>query len=180
MKDFNKFPFVVDKHNNVWKYVKAKDHFIKVTPWEPGEDRRVNRFEIEKLINKNELTQMKNKSAVNEIINNRWREVDYSWEYKGRTYYVDPFHSTKDCMKAPQHAFRHTYKDASEKEPEYFSKYRLGFHNGHIVWFNPYHYFPQLCIWPFEDINKEPKGYNSWGNANSVRPIYEASTGNYI
>ena len=75
-------------------------------------------------------------------------------------------------MKAPQHVFRHTYKDANGKEHEYFSKYRLGFHNGKIVWFNPYHYFPQLYIWAFEDINKEPEGYNSWSNAKSIRPIY--------
>lgn len=172
MKNFEFFPFVVDKHNNVWKYIKSKDHFIKLTPWKQGEDRRVNRFEIEKLIVKNALTQMKNKPAVHEIINNRWREVDFSWVFRGRTYYVDSFKSYNDCMKAPQHIFRHTHKDANGKEHEYFSKYRLGFHNGKIVWFNPYHYFPQLYIWAFEDINKEPEGYNSWSNAKSIRPIY--------
>lgn len=172
MKNFEFFPFVVDKHNNVWKYIKSKDHFIKLTPWKQGEDRRVNRFEIEKLIIKNALTQMKNKPDVHEIINNRWREVDFSWVFRGRTYYVDSFKSYNDCMKAPQHIFRHTYKDTNGKEHEYFSKYRLGFHNGKIVWFNPYHYFPQLYIWAFEDINKEPEGYNSWANAKSIRPIY--------
>lgn len=172
MKNFDSFPFVVDKHNNVWKYIKSKDHFIKVTPWKPGEDRRVNRFEIEKLIQKNLLTQMKNKSAVHEIINNRWREVDYSWEYNGKTFHVEQFKSYDDCMKAPLHTFIHKYKDINGNKHEYYERYRIGFHNGKIVWFAPYHYFPNLCIWAFEDINKEPEGFNSWANAKSIRPIY--------
>ena len=172
MKQFEFFPFVVDKHNNVWKYVKTKDHFIKVTPWKPGEDRRVNRFEIEKLITSNALTQMKNKPTVHEIINNRWREVDFSWEFNGKKFYVDPYKSMDECMKAPLHKFVHKYKDFEGKQREYCESFRIGFHNGKLVWFAAYHYFPQLCMWPFEDVNKEPTGYHYWGNAKSVRPIY--------
>lgn len=55
IKSFNFFEYVVDKYNNIWKYVKSKDHFIKVTPWEKEEDRRINRFEIERLIESGEL-----------------------------------------------------------------------------------------------------------------------------
>lgn len=29
IKSFNFFEYVVDKYNNIWKYVKSKDHFIK-------------------------------------------------------------------------------------------------------------------------------------------------------
>ena len=107
MRNFEFFPFVVDKHNNVWKYVKAKDHFIKVTPWEPGEDRRVNRFEIEKLIIKNELTQMKNKPAVHEIINSRWDNIYYEWEYMGVKYTVEDCKHSLPIGRAPVHPFEH-------------------------------------------------------------------------
>ena len=61
IKSFDFFEYVVDKYNNIWKYVKSKDHFIKVTPGEKGEDRRINRFEIERLIESGELVQMKGK-----------------------------------------------------------------------------------------------------------------------
>ena len=172
IKNFEKFPFVKDKHNNVWKYVKTKDHFIKVTPWKSGEDRRINRFEIEKRILSNTLIQMTNKPVIHKIINDRWRDEDFSWNYNGNTFYVDQFHSYNDCMKAPIHKFKHKYKDKDGNWREYFNEYRIGFHNGDLVWFNPYHYFPQLCIWIFEDIKKEPKGWHSWGNAKSIRPIY--------
>jgi len=172
MKDFKSYPFVVDKHNNVWKYIKDKEHFIKVTPWKVGEDRRVNKFVIEKLIIKNVLTQMKDKSKVHEIINNRWREINYSWIHDDKIYYVEEFNSKNDCLKAPVHKFKHIYKDRYGKKHEYFEEYRIGFYNGNIVWFNPYHYFPQLCVWEFKDINKEPVGYNHWTSAKIVRPIY--------
>ena len=46
VKSFNIFPYAKDKHDNVWKYIPAKDHFIKISPWKDGEDRRVNCFQI--------------------------------------------------------------------------------------------------------------------------------------
>jgi hypothetical protein len=181
MKDFNKFPFVVDKHNNVWKYVKAKDHFIKVTPWEPGEDRRVNRFEIEKLINKNELTQMTNKPAVHEIINRHWDECYYEWQYMNKLYAVDPRNDKNHYMKAPLHKFEHSYKTADGKVHTYTSDWRIGFNNGKIVWVSAFHYYPRVIIAKFESLDKEPCGDNySWTTYCHVRPIYEVSTGNYI
>ena len=63
IKSFDFFEYVVDKYNNIWKYVKSKDHFIKVTPWEKEEDRRINRSEIERLIESGELVQMKGKPS---------------------------------------------------------------------------------------------------------------------
>jgi len=83
LKKFDFFEYVVDKHNNVWKYIKSKDHFIKVTPWKDGEDRRMNRFQIENLINIGKLVQMKGKPRVYEIINERWDNDERSWEYNG-------------------------------------------------------------------------------------------------
>jgi len=182
MKHFDFFPFVVDKHNNVWKYVKAKDHFIKVTPWEPGEDRRVNRFEIEKLIQKNELTQMKNKAAVHEIINKRWADVYYEWEYMGVKFTVEDRKHSQSIFKAPIHQFEHKYKDATGKEHVYYDKgWRIGFHNGQIVWVNPYHYSPQVVVAPFESADKAPDyNYNNWTNEKHIRPIYSHKTGDFI
>ena len=181
MRNFEFFPFVVDKHNNVWKYVKAKDHFIKVTPWEPGEDRRVNRFEIEKLIIKNELTQMKNKPAVHEIINSRWDNIYYEWEYMGVKYTVEDCKHSLPIGRAPIHSFERKYKDASGKEHTWIEKgWRIGFNNGKIVWVNYYHYSPRIIMSPFESIDKEPHDNFSWTTDKHVRPIYSHKTGNLI
>lgn len=180
IKSFDSYPFVVDKHNNVWKYIETKDHFLKVTPWETDEDRRVNRFEIENLISHNKLVQMKNRAKVHEIINNKWKDFEFSWNYNGDTYVASPNSTYNDAMKAPEHSFTHTYKDQHGIKHSYDSKYRLGFYKGNLIWFNPYHYFPQVCIWNFEKIDKEPKGYNSWTKISHIRPIWSYHTTGYL
>lgn len=180
MKNFDSFPFVVDKHNRVWKYVKAKGHFIKVTPWNNGEDRRVNRFQIEKLIKENKLTQMKDKPAVHEIINKVWDNCYRSWEYMGVEYRVDDREHAAHYEKAPIHKFEHFYTASNGEKCSWYENWRLGFNNGKIVWVNAYHYYPRVIIAPFESIDKEPKGNFSWTTYFHVRPIYSTATGEYI
>ena len=110
IKSFDFFEYVVDKYNNIWKYVKSKDHFIKVTPWEKEEDRRINRSEIERLIESGELVQMKGKPQTYKIINEKWDNDERTWEYNGMIFTVGKNTKENQAFDAPLHKFVHSYK----------------------------------------------------------------------
>ena len=185
IKNHEIFPYVVDKHNNVWKYIVSKQHFIKVTPWKYAEDRRVNVFEIETQILSGDLVQKKAKPQVYEIINKRWDEYDYSWEYEGTLYSVGINHIDAQAYDAPLHKFEHSYKSQDGKKHTYTSDYRIGFYNGKIVWWTCYHYYPRTYVWPFKSIDEEPGRYSleitgQWTNIKHIKPIYNNTTQEYI
>ena len=191
IKNHNIFPYVVDKHNNVWKYIVSKQHFIKVTPWEYAEDRRINVFEIEKQILSGNLVQMKAKPRVYEIINKRWDDYEYSWEYEGTLYYASINHVDNKAYDAPIHKFEQSYKDKNGKKHTYYNEYRIGFYNGKLVWWTCYHYYPRAYVWTFESIDKEPKdkydetsGHwtitGQWTNIKHIKPVYNNTTQKYI
>lgn len=180
LKKFDFFEYVVDKHNNVWKYIKSKDHFIKVTPWKDGEDRRMNRFQIENLINIGKLVQMKGKPRVYEIINERWDNDERSWEYNGMLFEVGKNFKENQAFDAPLHKFLYSYKAQNGNNVKYTNDYRIGYFNGKLVWWTCFHYYPRTYIWTFESLDKEPRGFGSWTNIKHIKPIYNLSTGNYI
>lgn len=184
VKSFDYFPFVADKHNNIWKHTK-EGHFLKITPWESGEDRRVNVFQIESLIKSGKLTQYSAKSKIFEMLNKRWDEITWSWEYNGDRFDVDlQSKNGNDFYKAPVHNFRHTYKDQTGKEHEWFSSYRIVFYNGNIYWATPYHYWPQVQLYKFVSVDQEPNssldGWFRWVKGNHLRPVYSVNRGEYI
>ena len=183
VKSFDIFPYVKDKHDNVWKYISAKDHFIKISPWKDGEDRRVNRFQIEQKINKGELVQYSNKQGIKQIINERWDKEDREWDFNGDHFVVSPRMNDNDFYKAKVHKFIHTYKDQNGEEHEYSNNYRIVFFNGKIVWANPWHYWPQGQIYTFKAEDIEPdmmhSGYQ-WTKGYHLRPIYSCKRQEYI
>ena len=179
-KLINVFEYVVDKHNNIWKYIKSKDHFIKVTPWQKGEDRRINRFEIENLIKSGKLTQMKGKPQIYAIINEKWDNDERTWEHDGMLFAVGKNFKENQAFDAPLHKFVHSYKTQDGATHEYTNDYRIGYFNGNLVWWTCLHYYPRTYIWGFEDLDKEPTGFGSWTNIKHIKPIYNLSLGNYI
>lgn len=184
IKDFKKFPYVCDKHNNIWKYT-DDGHFLKVSPWNNGEDRRINRFEIEKLIEEGKLTQYTAKSQLFEKLNKRWDDVTSSWTYNGDTFEVFTLGSDgRDFYKAPLHKFSHTYTLQNGKTVEYFSEYRIVFFNGNIYWATPYHYWPQVQLYHFVSENEEPlthlNTYFRWVKGYHLRPIWSTNKQEYI
>ena len=182
IKSFDKFLYVKDKHDNVWKYIPNKDHFIKISPWKDREDRRVNRFQIEQKIIKGELVQYSNKQGIKEIINKRWDETDVDWQHGDDHFFVNKRTNDDDYFKAKEHKFRQTYKDRNGVEHEYFNSYRLVFYNGQLYWSHPYHYWPQVVLWEFESEDKEPdvKSEMRWTKGYHLRPIWSEKHQDYI
>ena len=180
IKSFDFFEYVVDKYNNIWKYVKSKDHFIKVTPWEKEEDRRINRSEIERLIESGELVQMKGKPQTYKIINEKWDNDERTWEYNDMIFAVGKNTKENQAFDAPLHKFVHSYKTQDGTTSEYTNEYRIGYFNGNLVWWRCLHYYPRTYIWTFEHLDKEPNEFGSWTNIKHIKPIYNLSTENYI
>jgi len=184
VKTFDIFPYVVDKHDNIWKYTNA-GYFLKVSPWESGKDRRVNRFEIEELIKKGKLIQYTAKPKLFEKLNKRWDNATHDWMHNDDIFQVAlPNKNGKDFYKAPLHKFSHKYKDAQGITHEYFSEYRIVFFNGNIYWATPYHYWPQVQLYEFLSEDKEPEqklnDYFRWTKGYHLRPIYSSKRGTYI
>lgn len=184
VKSFDIFPYVVDKHDNIWK-ITEKGHFLKMTPWEDGEDRRVNRYQIEELIKAGKLTQYSAKPKLFEKLNKRWANISFEWIHDGKRFsvdVVDKYHP--NFYKAPEHKFPHFYKDLKGEKHIYYSSYRIVFYNGNIYWATPYHYWPQVQLYEFESPDKEPviklESYFRWAQGRYLRPIYSYSEGNYI
>ena len=121
-------------YNNIWKYVKSKDHFIKVTPWKKEEDRRINRFEIERLIESGELVQMKGKPQTYKIINEKWDNDERTWKYNDMMFTVGKNTKENQAFDAPLHKFVHSYKTQDGTTREYTNDYRIGYFNGNLVW----------------------------------------------
>ena len=184
VKSFDIFPFVVDKHDNIWKYTN-KGYFLKVSPWESGEDRRVNCYQIEEKIKSGKLTQYSAKDKLFEKLNKRWDNATYEWTYNGDVFQVDlPNKNGEDFYKAPIHKFSHFYEDLQGNKHEYFSTYRIVFFNGNIYWATPYHYWPQVQLYKFISEDKEPEiqlnSYFRWVKGYHLRPIYSCNNQKYI
>lgn len=184
VKSFDVYPYVIDKHYNIWKYT-DRGYFLKVSPWENGEDRRVNKCHIEELIKRGKLTQCSAKSTLFEKLNKKWDECGREWEHNGEHFCVDiQGNNGNDFYKAPIHKFPHTYKGIDGNKHTYCSEYRIVFFNGNIYWATPHHYWPQVQLYKFESVDKEPEtkinSYFRWTNGYHLRPIYSVNRGEYI
>ena len=60
-------PYIIDKKGNVYKFVKNKSYFLKVTPWKQGEDRRKTIDEVRHLLNSDKAHPEKNKNKIFEL-----------------------------------------------------------------------------------------------------------------
>lgn len=180
MESFEKFRYVVDKHNNVWKYTDNK-HFLKITPWEDGEDRRVNAYQVEKWIESGKVKQMATTQKVYEIVNKRWSGVSREWDFKHDHFTVKEAGEGGTWEEAPWHIFKSSYK-VGDKEFEIVDRYKLIFHNGHLYWSNCYVYYPIVLLMPFKDIDSPPERTcrNVYTKAKNCRAIWSRGKQAYI
>ena len=181
MKEFDvqKYKYVKDKNSNVWRYSESKKHYIKLTPWKDGEDRRVNVFEIEQLVKANKLMPI-SKLEARTLTNKRWDDHSTSWVFNGQTFEVKERSENKD-IDFPMHTFVQYYIGADAQKHSLVNRYRLGYYNGDLVWWWSYHYYPQTYVYKFESIDKEPDTMNFWyTDCRHIKPIFNKTIGKYI
>ena len=169
IKRLKTFPYAVDqKRRIVYKYIEEKDYFLLLTPWKKKEDRRKDKSKIFEKIQSGELVQYKPGEQVWIILNGKWDETPWNWEYNGEEFEVYEAGPNNDFQKGKLHKF---------KTREVY----LAFHNGNLVWCNSYSYFPCTICWEFEDINTAPKGPEiCWTSHRHLRPIWNVNKQEYI
>ena len=181
--DVRKYAYVKDKHDNVYKNLNKKGHYLKITPWIDGEDRRINVFEIESLVKSGKLTAIERTDALC-AANKRWHTDERSWEFNGQTFCVEAIDGkdTEKALKAPMHTFVTKYKGADGKDHSFDRRYRIGMLKGDMVWWEGTGNFPQVCVYRFISIDEEPKFDNGfcYVNARHIKPIMNKYTRKYI
>lgn len=174
IRDFRICKYIKDKKNHYWKYRPNRMDFIKVTPWKPGEDRRLTLDEVRNGIRNGKYIQdqiaLKNaRTKINEI----WMNTPFEWDYDGDHFMVDVVKSKKsEYYKAPIHNLN---------KSGWYSDWRLGFVNGQIYWVNEYHYSPRCIIIPFQGYDKYPDyTLSRWCHIRQIRPIWSVNKRAYI
>lgn len=77
--------YFTDNNGVIYKYIYNKNHFVKLTHWSIGEERRVNVEFLSKEYNNKELKELKQTKAC-ELANKYWNSLTREWEYSGKKY----------------------------------------------------------------------------------------------
>ena len=169
------YRYTVD--NNIYKWNANNGHFIKLTGWESGEDRRKYLSEI-----RQEFLETLNSDVARELVNKYWMSGIREWEHDGIRYNNDDTGLKSLWCEIPDHIFEKTYKDANGKKHTYAEKYKVVWHNGHIYFAQTFHYYPRIILKRLIDINEEPKLFakQKWVHVRNLRPVKNLSTNKYI
>lgn len=164
--------YVKTNDGHIYKLTSNPNVFIKVSPYEPSEDRRIYSTELFNMINGNNATRLTKRQALEEI-NTLWRNHTSKWVYCGRQYKNKNEHFSFSEAKK----YKFTFKFINYKGEECTST-RVWFicvHNGRLYWVQNSQYYPQLCLYEFKDVNTEPS-YNDfvkWTNIKNIKNLYE-------
>ena len=107
MKSHKEFyRYTVD--NNIYKWNANNEHFIKLTGWVSGEDRRKYPSEI-----RQECLETLNFDVARELVNKYWMNGVREWEHDGIRYNNDDTGLKSLWGEIPDHIFEKTYKDVN-------------------------------------------------------------------
>lgn len=191
-KQSDKF-YLIDGDGVVYSHSAKSPYFLKMTHWKSGDDRRIPFDDLMNKMSNNKDTLIKEirGEKANRIINEYWDKVCVRWEYDGVPYKVlprDDYEHVKGnngndyiSLKDVPH---HNFYDSLIK---YCGTYFLAWYQGHLVWVDAArnyfrHYFPQVILYKFKDINVEPSSENGimWTNVNHIKPILNLNTQKFI
>lgn len=167
--------YILTSNNNIYKWVENKGYYLKMTPWEDGEDRRVSPNEI------GEYTRISFSSAMAKL-NLLWNGGVFTWRFNGDNYKVYPNikpsldgESFNSLHKAPTHDFPHEWTDRNGERRISHDYYRICFYQGKIYWAKISQYYPQIYLLKFEGIDVPPawSKHVRWANFKHCRPIFK-------
>lgn len=153
-------------NNEVYKWSENQGYFLQMTGWEIGADRRKLTCEFDE----SKLEKMKKNKAL-ALINAKWNSGTRTWCH-GNSFYSNEHNADAMWSKIPYHDFKHTYKNRLGEEVSYFNRYKIVWHQGKLYWCDNYaNYYPQVQLYEFVDVNKEPRKYIKWTNLKNCRAI---------
>lgn len=165
--------YVKLQNGHIYKLVSNGEHYLRMTPLDKIEDRRVNCGYIEALITTGEAKKIKPQSACEEI-NKLWDDFEAKWTYNSKQYKTlkKPF----KLNEAKKYEFKHKGTAYDGEKYEFKFTYYLCYYHGQLCWLGcPMHYFPRVTIYKFESFDKEPSFGDSikWVDIKHVRNVYE-------
>ena len=145
--------FILFDNNAVYKQTTHEDgHYIKISPWEVGEDRRMSKEMIIDALN-NGTAKSLNKTKAKEIVNQLFRKIDYSWIHDNKLYCVFSDNNPRAFL------YNNLTNAVQHKYPYYGNltlNYYLVYYNGKIYWAHIGQYYPRVMLYEFQGGDTEP------------------------
>ena len=113
-----------------------------------------------------------NKNKALEEINALWRDYEKEWVHCGSVYKIKKEYF---CFnKAKEHRFLHTYTNLHGEQSTFYSRYFLCMFHGKLCWVQHSHYYPQMQIYKFTNLETEPSytDFMQWTNVKNLKNIY--------
>ena len=159
-------------NDSIYKETKNKNIFLKVTPWEKGEDRRTTYHYLKRLMKSGMAVNMPYAKAREEL-NTVWNNHSCEWVHDGKEYRIktnDKFTFDKNVS----HIYTHKWRDRYGNEHTFTIDYFLCFYQGQVYWTHCTQYHPQLYLYHTTTNNIEDETFDSgqWTNIKNIRPIY--------
>lgn len=168
--------YFIDNEGVIYKYIFNKNHFVKLTHWSIGEERRVDVEFLSKEYNNKELKELKQTKAC-ELANKYWNSLTREWEYNGKKYKA----LSKEDRELYYPNIRPKAHKFKGKEVGYRPTFWIGLYQNRIVW---YTIFPEGCvILRFHSIDKEPTISSDWigyVSENGIQPILDCETNEFL
>ena len=150
---------LVDKK---YVYKKTLKHWLKVSPFKAGEDRRL----LKEDVSKHKVKPLKTSVAYG-IINNQYKAFTYEWEHNGEHYKVDK-------------TFENPLSERNMVPIHHFDNKMF-----QIIWRKGTLYWRSLsCLYndelfEFKDINKVPEKYIGFFDTKTFKPVYKLINDNW-
>ena len=164
--------FILFGNNVVYKQTTHEDgHYIKISPWEVGEDRRMSKEKIIDALNNGSAKSL-NKTKAKEIVNQLFRKIDYSWIHDNKLYCVFSDNNPRAFLVNNfDKAVKHPYTIYGDRKKDFY----LVYYNGKIYWTTMTQYNPRVNLWEFNGFDSEPTDYYpcAWTSIKNLRIIYQ-------
>ena len=142
-------------------YRQYPEHWLKVSPWKVGEDRRMFNSEMSKLIDSKKAKKI-DKHYAYRLLNKIYAEYSTDWFHEGNLYKVT---AEDSLLIAPTHEF-----------PHYITHllYTVCWYQGNLFW-SECSGDPEKRLYKFEGIDKTPGRFIRWANIKFLKPVFKLS-----
>lgn len=166
--------YIKTNDGNIYKSTSSFDIFLKMTPWVNGEDRRKSREELITMICNGNAEKISFNNARKDI-NIAWNKItERVWEFDGVQYKAT--NETFSFQHSKPYEFEHKWTSNFDNIVRtYTRKYFICMFHGKLYWVSPSQYYPQMLLYHFEGIDKEPNWdtCGQWTNFKNLKPIYK-------
>lgn len=160
--------YVQDENNNI--FIRREDDFLKLSPWNNNEDRRIFDFENKTFVNK------LNKNKAYEILNQQFRNHTSEWQYNGYTFKTDK--CFMDYSIKERNEIISQMQEYTPHEKYCYNKWHIVEYKGKLFYAQiKTQYFPRIPLTPINSNDKSMR--HCWGSFKYLKPIRNITIGRW-